>query len=77
MKNFDTDAEKKAFELGAEYQKQYIGFCTKNYPYQLNLGGIKRFFNDFVNYVNGYSYIPNTDNNISFKDFCKKYTITE
>ena len=77
MKNFDTDSEKKAFELGAEYQKQYIVFCIKNYPLELNLHGTVRLFSDIKNYLNGYPYMPNTDNNISFKEFCKKYTLID
>lgn len=77
MKNFNTVEERKAFESGAAYLKQYIAFCISNYVYEFTLGGVSHFIHDLCNFIRGLNYIPNTHNNISFKKFCEQYSIDE
>lgn len=77
MKKFETETERKAFYSGVAYTKSYIGFCMKNYAYQFNLGGIRLFINDLINFINGVNYIPNTYNNMTFKQFCENYEVEE
>ena len=77
MKKFSTLVEQEAFDLGAVYIKEYIGFCIANYVYQLNLSGLTHFFHDLFDFIKGAKFIPNTQNNMTFKEFCKQYTFRE
>ena len=77
MKKFNTVEEREAFESGVAYTKAYIKFCITNYVYEFNLAGLVHFFRHLHDFINGVNYIPNTQNNISFKKFCEQYLVDE